>query len=300
MQALPATQKMGAPGTSPDMGFFDIEPGARGPYQVTVTEEDVVRWSRIHDDFNPWYGGSSPWGYPVAPPSILYYPSQMFLGRYLIGKTAAATRMGGFARYSLECLGPIPIGKPLIVTGEVFEKFSRRGRGYVQYQLEATVDGRMVQRHWKSWAFGLTDEEADRFPEKLTDPRDDVTGDTIEELEPLRFDVRIDRMAEFEGPGERNSHTDPEVARQAGGQPPLTQGAISFGVLSRMLTDRFGAGYLEGGALDVRFVDRVYAGDVLVARGEIASRESGLVRLRVWAEKDDGSRVTVGTARARE
>jgi acyl dehydratase len=299
MQTLPATTKMGAPGTSPDVSFFDIEPGPRGPYLVTVTEEDIARWSRIYDDHHPWYRGPSPWGYPIAPPSILYYPSQMFLGRYLIGKSPAATRMGGFARYALDCVGPIPVGRPLVVTGEVLDKFSRRGRGYVQYRLEAAVDGQVVQRHWKSWAFGLTDEEAARFPEKPSDPRDDLDGASLAEIEPLRFEVTIDRMAEFEGPGERNVHTDAELAKQAGGRPPLAQGAISFGVLSRLLTERFGVGYLEGGSLDVRFIDRVYAGDPLLARGEVITREGGRVRLRVWCEKEDGARVTVGTATAR-
>lgn len=299
METLPATRKMGAPGTSPDVSFFDIEPGPRGPYQVTVTEEDVARWRRIYDDANPWYSGPSPWGHPVAPPSILYYPSQMFLGRYLIGKSPGATRLGGFARYALDCLGPIPVGRPLIVTGEVFDKFSRRGRGYVQYRLEASVDGRVVQRHWKSWAFGLTDEEAARYPEKPSDPRDDLVGEAIAELEPLPFVVTLERMAEFEGPGERNVHTDAELAQQAGGRPPLAQGALSFGILSRLLTERFGAGYLDGGSLDVRFVDRVYAGETLLACGEVVRHENGRVRLRVWCEKADGTRVTVGTASAR-
>ncbi|GIW08640.1 MAG: hypothetical protein KatS3mg060_3445 [Dehalococcoidia bacterium] len=300
MQTLPATQKMGAPGTFPDMSFFDIETGPRGPYEVTITEDDLARWSRIYDDRNPWYTGPSPWGEPVAPPSILYYPSQMFLGRYLIGKSPQATRMGGFARYAMDCIAPIPVGKPLLVTGEVFDKFSRRGRGYVQYRLEASIDGKVVQRHWKSWAFGLTDEEAAQYPEKPSDPRDDLVGDALATIEPLRFTVTIERMAEFEGPGERNVHTDAELANQAGGRPPLAQGAISFGVLSRLLTERFGANYLEGGSLDVRFIERVYAGDTILARGEIVTRGHGVIRLRVWCEKEDGTRVTVGTASVRE
>ncbi|MCS6802233.1 MAG: MaoC family dehydratase [Chloroflexota bacterium] len=300
MQTLPATRKSGPPGSAPDVSFFDIELGPRGPYQVTVTEEDIARWSRIYADDHPWYSGPSPWGGPIAPPSILYYPSQMFLGRYLIGNSPGATRSGGFARYALDCLGPIPVGRPLVVTGEVFDKFVRRGRGYVYYRLEASAAGRLVQRHWKSWAFGLADEEAARSPEKPSEPREDVAGDAIATLAPLRFEITLARMAEFEGPDERNVHTDPALAKQTSGQPPLAQGALSFGLLSRLLTNHFGAGYLEGGSLDVRFIARVFAGETILAGGEIVRRENGVARLRVWCAKEDGTLVTVGTASARE
>lgn len=298
MQAMPATTKWWPPGTMPDRGFFDIETGPRGPYQITVTPDDVVRWNRIHGDTDPIYGSGSPWGYPVAPAGILYYPSQMFLGRYLIGKTPEAKRMGGFARYALEALSPIPVGKPLIVTGEIFDRFARRGRGYIQYRLQAECEGVVVQRHWKSWAFGLTDEEADALPQRGSDPHDADEGQVLETLPSLPFEVTIERMAELEGPGEVNGHTDVELAKRSGRPGPLTQGEISFGLLSRMLTERYGKGYLEGGTLDVRFLSPVYAGSTEVAGGEVVSRQDGVEKLRVWVEVD-GTRVTAGTASAR-
>lgn len=296
---MPAAQKMGAPGSVPDNDFNAITAGPRGPYSVTVTPEDIARWGRIYEDNNPWYSGSSPYGGPIAPPSILYYPSQMFLGRHLIGATPGATLAGGFARYSLESTDAIPVGKELIVTGEVTDIFTRRGRGYVTYKLEATHDGKVVQRHWKNWAFGITDDEAAKLPTRNSDPRDDLSGDTIRTIGPVSMEITIAKMADFEGPGEVNTHTDPEMAKRAGGRPPLAQGALSFGLLSRMMTEAFGQGYITDGTLDVRFLDRVYVGNTETAKGEVFSESDGVAKVRVWVEKEDGTQVTAGLATAR-
>lgn len=196
-----------------------------------------------------------------------------------------------------ENLAPIPVGQPLVVRGEVSDKFVRRGRGYVLYWLEASCEGVVVQRHWKSWAFGLTPEEAAQFPEKPSEPREELADPALETIGPLSYEVTLERMAEFEGPGERNAHTDPALAREGG--RPLAQGAISFGLLSRLLTEHFGRGYLVGGAVDVRFIARTYAGERLFAWSELVRGENETALLRVWAEKADGTRLTVGTARAR-
>lgn len=296
MQTMPATHKMGKPGDMPDRTFKDQKIGKHGPFEVTVTSDDVVRWNRIFQDFNPWYTGNSPYGGPVAPPSILYYPSQMFLGRYLIGKSPTATRQGGFARYHLETFAPIPVDKPLVVTGEIDDIFVRRGRGYVHYVLEAHDGDTLVQRHWKLWSFGLSDEEAAQFEDRPSEPRDNLQGEAITKFGPLAYELTLERMADLEGPGEHNAHTDIEAARKMDRPGALAQGALSFGLLSRLLTDTFGERYLVGGMLDVRFLQPQYSGTAVTGHGEVLKSEGGKDHLHVWVENADGHVVTAGTA----
>jgi acyl dehydratase len=291
---VPLTHKSGPPGSSPDHGFHEITPGGRGPWTVQVSPGDVARWREIYNEAERTSGGAA-----VAPPSILYYPSQHMLGRHLVGKTPAATRFGGFARYTLHALKPIPVGSELTITGVVHPPFARRGRGYYEYELEARLGGELVQRHTKQWAFGLSDEEADAQPQRGSEPRNDVEGDAIEHVGPLALTVTVERMGLFEGETEGNSHTDPRMAREMGRPGLLVQGAFSFGLLSRMMTDRFGDGFLAGGMLDVRFIAPAYGPADITAKGEIASKDGGIARLRVWTESADGTQLTSGVASAR-
>lgn len=299
METLPATHKKGKVGDVPDRTFKDQELGKHGPFSVTVTSDDVARWGRIFDDNNPWYTGDSPLGGPVAPPSILYYPSQMFLGRYLIGKSPTATRQGGFARYHLETFAPIPVDKELVVTGEIDDIFVRRGRGYVHYVLEARDGDTLVQRHWKLWSFGLSDEEAAQFPDRPSEPRETDDGEGTEKIGPLAYDLTLERMADLEGPGEHNAHTDIEAAKKMGRPGALAQGALSFGLLSRLLTDTYGERYLVGGMLDVRFLQPQYSGTAVTAHGQVVKSEGGKDYLKVWVENADGQVVTAGNAYVR-
>lgn len=301
---LPATYKMphGTPYESVYLNDFAL--GPLPMYEVLVTPADVERWARLHDDEYPWYTGDSPWGGPVAPPTILYYPSQS-----MIGRSIAANRMpgsggevrrtgGGFARYRIEFLAPIPIGRPLLLTGAVVDKFVRRGLGYLNWEVEATCDGVLLQRHLKSWTFDVSKDEAASLPERPGDPRPEETP-PLEGFGGLSMEVGHDRTASFEGPGEDNGHSNPEIGRRNGMPGARAQGEISFGLLYRLMRDRYGAGFAVGGTIDVRFIRSVFTTEVLTARGEVLSESGGEATCRIRAENSRGEIVTVGTATAR-
>ena len=64
------------------------------------------------------------------------------------------------------------------------------------------------------------------------------------------------------------------------------------------LEQQFGKGFYEGGTLDVKFVNIVWPGDRVTAKGVITGEEAGRANLSVWMEKDDGTVAIVGTASA--
>ena len=94
-------------------------------------------------------------------------------------------------------------------------------------------------------------------------------------------------------------HTDVETARSVGLGHVIAHGMLSMGFLGQFLSDR--AGPLNIRRLQVRFGAQVRLGDVLTCRGvvkELAASDGDrwLARLEVWAENQQGEKVTTGEA----
>ena len=115
---IPATYKL-PEGTDAD-AFFDLEPGPLGSYQMTITEADVERWARIHEDEAPWR--PEPGAEPAAPPYIGYYACMNALApiRYF-GNTGPPELRAGRA---LALLGGVP--RPAASRGAAGDRARRR------------------------------------------------------------------------------------------------------------------------------------------------------------------------------
>lgn len=263
---------------------FEIGPLPGGPWQLTVERSDIERWARLFDDDPAELLAAG-----TAPPDILYYPG--------MNLPAPKRDYGGpMSRYWAEYCGPIPIGEPLELTGAVTEKFLRRGRGGMTFELVARVGGKVVQRHWRRFALRLAAGEAEGWSERGSDPRPPEPETTAEAFGPRLLACTQERYDDFEGPGEVTGHTSLEAAA-AGGHPTTTaQGALSFGLLTRLMRDRFGAGFTEDGSIDVRLVRPTYEGEMLAARGAVLGEEEGRLHCRIWAENRAGEPVTTGVA----
>lgn len=300
-KALPATFKIPRQPEFPDVTFLRVNKGKLPEqFEVTITPYDTMRWARLHDDAHPWYRGDSPWGGPAAMPWIMYFSSMNLLGHEFGRERHLPSEVGGggFARYRAEFLAPIPVGSVVTVGGEVTDKYSRRGRGYIQWRLDASIDGRLVQQHWKDWAFPASLEDLENWPERVSDPHPPEVP-ALATLEPIRMKMTIDRTIEFEGPIPLNNHNDLAAARAAGRPAPLVQGELTFGLLCRVLRDHFGAGFVVGGTIDVRFIQPVYVNQTITAHAEVLSSQADRAFCRVWAENEDGGRVVTGTASAK-
>jgi hypothetical protein len=68
------------------------------------------------------------------------------------------------------------------------------------------------------------------------------------------------------------------------------------------MQDAFGLGWLEGGKASLKLTNVLWVDESVTARGKIREELSEGTRTRVhcdvWAEKEDGTRVTLGTASA--
>ena len=297
---IPATFKIPRQAEFPDVTFLRVSPGPLPEYHVSIMPFDAVRWARLHDDTVVSFKNDSTFGAPLAMPWILYFSSMNMLG-HEFGRERHLPPSGGasaFARYRTKFLEGIPIGADLRLTGEVTDKYWRRNHGYIEWRMDAWLGDRLVQRHWKTWAFASLDDELQGWPERASEgmPPDEPS---IETLKPLSMQMTIERLTDFEGPIPLNAHNDEALAAERGWPGPLAQGQLGYGLVCRVLRDRYGLGFIVGGSTDVRFIRPVYAGQTVTAKADVLEESNGEARLRVWVENNDGVPVIAGSASAR-
>jgi acyl dehydratase len=120
------------------------------------------------------------------------------------------------------------------------------------------------------------------------------------ELTPVVKHMRLERMSRPLMAGSNPIHYDAEFAERAGLPAPIATGVMSSAFLSEMLTRAFGVEWIRGGAMDVKFIRPIYAGDTVTAHGRITARTetaTGVrIALHIWCDTQRGEPVTVGTA----
>lgn len=284
LATIPATHKIPKIGTPRSAGWDDFAPGPfPRSFELTVTSDDVERWCRLYEDDPALYSEH-------APHYILYYAGQSIVA-------PLRDISAGFARFRCEFLAPVPRERPLEISGQVLSKYRRRGRGYIEWQIEARADGELVQRNARTWYFQATEEQLEGLEERSREIPPPADG-SAERFGPLSLHLVQERMNDFEGPGEHNGHTDVAAARERGQPGPVAQGAFAMGLISRMMRDRFGEGFVSGGELDIHFTRTVWSNESIDVHGAILDRSGGRARCRVWAEKEGGEEVVAGTASA--
>jgi acyl dehydratase len=117
--------------------------------------------------------------------------------------------------------------------------------------------------------------------------------------------ITWDKMVEFEsvvwdrGPTAHNSR---ETAAKGGMDRAFASGQNVLAFFHELFEREFGAGWIEGGTISVRWTRVVYEGDTIVvhARVEAVEDEGGRrrVRLAIWAENQNGEQTAAGTATA--
>ena len=269
---------------------------------------ELVRWyiETIGDD-HPWYTGPSPFGGPVAPALVIHNPAYGTAGSRS-NRWYLPNRYGNLhAKQQWEFFQAVPVGETLRSQALITDRYLKRDREFVTAEAWL-IDGsdRVTARVRSTQSFladpSVTGVVVDRDREKRPDRTFDlVPGEILEEVAGRRIVVTPEMCDRFTGE-RRNYHNDLTEAEKLGFKEVVVQGTLSTCFLAEMMTHRFGEGFFLGGRLAMAFVNVLWAGEAVTAKGAVRSRtrEGNLTRvaLDVWTEKDDGTKTIIGTASA--
>jgi len=272
-----------------------------GERRVEVTPELVARFAAGCEDDNPWYRGASPFGGPVAPALIGSHEPWRFGGWY-----PPEVRGALHSRQQWDLFAPIPVGSTFRSRTVVAERYPRRDRHVVVNEVVLeTLDGRPLARGRTHMSFLNRQPEGfvvDASRELRSDRRfAPAEGEAMERVEDAGH-LLTPELCLAAADGRDNYHSNPAIAREWGFPAVVVQGVFNANLVSALMTRRFGAGWLAGGHLDVRFVNVIWGGDRV--RAHVAVRELVAEEPRrravceVWVDKPDGTVTAIGSASA--
>jgi len=284
----------------------DVQAGRDLGLEHYAITPELIQWyiDAVEDDHS-WYQGKSPFGAPVAPALLFHNPNYMNgrKDRWYLPNTYGNLH----AKQHWELFQPMLLGDTVENRGVIVDRYLKRDREFVVAEGTLSgLDGRTYARVRSTQSFladgtttgmvvnrGTTSSRASRAPEEL--PPD------AQILEGKRHLVSIEQCDRFVGEV-RNYHNDAGQSAKLGFPEIVVVGSLSTCFVSDLMSHEFGEGWWCGGRLDLNFINVLWAGEAVRARGVIRerSREGSLwrIHLDVWTEKDDGTRTTAGTASA--
>jgi acyl dehydratase len=240
----------------------------------------------------------------VAPPLLYHSEVYAHIDRWYLKRLVGNLH----ARQEWLLFAPLPLGSRVHTRSTVIERYRKRDRDFVVNEVDyCDASGRLLVRSRTHQSFLADDPQAghdvvDRESAAKKEKRAVGEGDGPE-LEPVALLVDRATCWRFSGPG-RNYHTDPEEAKKLGFPDVVVQGMLSTCLISQVMGNAYGRGWLAGGRMDVKLVNVLWGGEAVRARAKLRGEtpEGGLRRreYEVWVEKDDAKKtvVTVGSASA--
>ncbi len=276
-----------------DLSYEGIEPGREyGPYEYPLKER-IERHLEAIENAHPWHHERSPWGPPVAPPTLMANASLRFID--WIAPVPPGTL---HAKQEAEFVSALRRDRRLIGYGKFAEKYEKRGRRWFVFEARWRDEtGLIIGRTRTVMAFpggegGSGKKEGE--------------GARKGELTPVTRALTPERLTAYSEDSAnalrgQSIHTDAAVAAAAKGfAAAVAQGMMSAEYVSELMTAALGQGWLLGGRLSLAFVRPALCGDTLTANGRLAEEidEGSYVRrvYEVWCENQRGEAVTVGTA----
>lgn len=119
-------------------------------------------------------------------------------------------------------------------------------------------------------------------------------------LSPISKNVSLEKMSQPLMALKNPLHYDQAFSEQNGLRAPIAAGMMSCAYLSEMLAQTFGAAWFYGSQFNTTFIQPVFAGDTVIAKGVVRAVETTSqgrkVTVDVWCENQTGEKVTVGEA----
>jgi acyl dehydratase len=248
-----------------------------------------------------------------APPLLYHSECYKFLGEWYLKNLFGNLH----ARQDWKLFAPIPVGSRVVTRSTIIERYTKRGRDIVVNETDVNdaATGRLLVRGHTHQSFLPPKRESSGEPAGDAAPGFVVDEKTAAEKPvhpPFPTATGIDlpsavttvdarRCWMFSGPG-KSYHTDVEQARKLGFPNIVVQGMMTTCFVSRVMQDHFGLGWIAGGEMSVKLTNVVWVDETVTARAKVREevREGTRTRVHcdVWVEKDEATKVLVGSASA--
>ena len=270
-----------------------------GSHVYDVTPERVAFYAEALDDPTPAAAG-------LAPPLLFHSECYEVVGEWYLQNLFGNLH----AQQDWELFSPIRVGSKVRSVSTIVDRYDKRGRNYVinETDLFDVEDGRLLVRGRTHQSFlpPRTEGEeggyvVDESTARKKTPRPPFPTATGRELEPVTKTVDQRRCWMFSGP-KRNYHNDREEAEKLGFPNIVVQGMMSTCFASEVMQQSFGMGWLVGGKMALKLTNVLWVDETVTARGQIQEEVVEGTRTRVhcelWIDKNDGTRIALGTASA--
>lgn len=275
-----------------------------GSNQYDVTHEGVDFYAEALDDRHPLF-------HQYAPALLHHSECYNFVGEWYLKNLFGNLH----AQQDWEMFHPISIGTTIRSVSTITQRFQKRGRDYVvnETDLFDAASGRLLVRGRTFQSFlppksetpeagsfvvdqGSAEDKAKQRPARLPFPT--ATGPDLPSVA-KRVDQR--RCWMFSGPG-KNYHTDKAEALKLGFPNIVVQGMMSTCFVSELMQNEFGLGWLTGGKMSLKLTNVLWVDESVTVRArvreEVPEGTQTRVHCEVWVDKDDETRVALGTASA--
>lgn len=271
-----------------------------GPWKYPLADR-FERYMAAVENAQPWHSGRSPWGPPVAPPSILGLAAMRFMDE--IGPAPPGTL---HAKQEIETAAALRLDRKPAAYGRFTAKFEKRGRKYFTFETRWRDETGLILG--KSRVTMVFPGPAAPPPgEDGSGKKEDEGSARTGEFAGITRTIMQEKMTAFSEDSAnavrgKSIHVHPEVAKAAGFPATVAQGLMAADYMSELMERTLGKEWYSYAALSAAFLRPILEGDTVTANGRLKERflEGAVERLvyDLWAQNERGELVAAATATA--
>jgi acyl dehydratase len=269
-----------------------------GPYKYPLRDR-IDRHLEAIENAHPWHRERSPWGPPVAPPSILGNMALRFLDQ--VGPVPPGTL---HAKQEIETFSALRLDRQPIGYGAFVNKVEKRGRKWFTFETKWRDETGLILGTSRVVMVLPLDPTATP-KEEGSGKNEDRETPRKGELPTITRTLTQDRLTAYSEDSAnalrgQSIHVQPETAKKAGFPATVAQGLMGADYISELLENELGREWYDYASLSATFLRPVLCGDTLSANGRLAETpEAGAMVRRIyelWCENQAGERVTSAAA----
>ena len=271
-----------------------------GPWKYPLADR-IGRYLEAIENAEPWHAGRSPWGPPVAPPTILGVAGVRFIDQ--VGPVPPGTL---HARQEIETTSALRLDRQLIGYGKFTEKFEKRGRKWFTFESRWRDEtGLMIGNSRVTMAMPMPPGAA---PAEGEGKKREEEGQRKEgSLGPISRTLTQEMMTAYSEDSAnaqrgRSIHVQPNVAKEAGYPATLAQGLMAADYIGELMERELGKEWYAYAGLSIAFLRPMLCGETVTAAARLAEAapEGAVVRraYEVWCENERGDLTAAGKASA--